>query len=256
MTVRDDSRMRAAIAAVLAHGDPVCVLTGAGMSAESGVPTFRGTHDSLWSRFDPMRLATADAWRDDPALCWGWYRWRMQLVRAAEPNAGHVALARLQAREPRVSIVTQNVDDLHERAGATVAAHLHGDLFALRCFACATPHAGGPGDYRDGEERQPPPRCTACGGDVRPGVVWFGESLPGEAWRTAEAAMRDAALVLVVGTSAMVQPAASLPVIARDHGALVVEINPEHTPLSGRVDHAWRATAAEALPQLLAMLPD
>ena len=235
------------------RGGRVCVLTGAGMSAESGIPTFRGTHDSLWSRFDPMRLATAEAWRADPALVWGWYRWRMQRVRDAQPNAGHVALADLARRVP-LSLVTQNVDDLHERAGSVVDAHVHGSLFALRCFACGRAHDGGLDDYVDGQQRVAPMRCTACGDAIRPGVVWFGEALPEDAWEAAAHAATRCTLMLVVGTSGLVHPAAGLPALARRHGATVVEINPESTALSAEADHVWRATAAETLPRLAAQL--
>ncbi|KRA45385.1 NAD-dependent deacylase [Pseudoxanthomonas sp. Root630] len=224
------------------------MLTGAGMSAESGIPTFRGTRDSLWSRFDPMRLATADAWREDPALVWGWYRWRMQGVRDAQPNAGHRALAEL-ARHVPLSLVTQNVDDLHERAGSVVDGHVHGSLFALRCFACGRAHTA-LDDYMEGAQRVEPMRCTACGDRIRPGVVWFGEALPDDAWASAVDAAERCALMLVVGTSGLVYPAAGLPALARRHGATVVEINPEPTALSAEVDHVWRATAAEALQQL------
>lgn len=231
-------------------GGHVCVLTGAGMSAESGIPTFRGTHDSLWSRFDPMRLATVEAWREDPALVWGWYRWRMHLVREAEPNAGHRALAELAQRLP-LSLVTQNVDDLHERAGSLVDAHVHGSLFALRCFACAHAHEGPLDEYVDDAQRVEPMQCMACGGHIRPGVVWFGEALPDDAWATAVDAATRCALMLVVGTSGLVYPAAGLPALARRHGATVVEIDPEPTALSADVDHVWRATAAQALPHLL-----
>lgn len=247
--------MPAAIADALQRtidiGGRVCVLTGAGMSAESGIPTFRGTHDSLWSRFDPMRLATAEAWRADPALVWGWYRWRMQLVREAQPNAGHVALADLARRVP-LSLVTQNVDDLHERAGSIVDAHVHGSLFALRCFACGRAHEGALDDYVDGRQQVAPMRCAACGDAIRPGVVWFGEALPDDAWDAATDAATRCALMLVVGTSGLVYPAAGLPALARRHGATVVEINPESTALSAEADHVWRSTAALALPQLLA----
>lgn len=232
------------------NGDHVCVLTGAGMSAESGIPTFRGTHDSLWSRFDPMRLATAEAWREDPALVWGWYRWRMQLVRDAQPNAGHRALAALAQRVP-LSLVTQNVDDLHERAGSAVDAHVHGSLFALRCFACGRAHDGPLDDYLEGMQRVEPMRCAACGDRVRPGVVWFGEALPDDAGRTATDAATRCSLMLVVGTSGLVYPAAGLPALARRSGATVVEINPEVTALSSEADHVWRATAAQALPLLV-----
>ena len=231
------------------NGDHVCVLTGAGMSAESGIPTFRGTHDSLWSRFDPMRLATAEAWREDPALVWGWYRWRMQLVRDAQPNAGHRALAALAQRVP-LSLVTQNVDDLHERAGSAVDAHVHGSLFALRCFACGRAHDGPLDDYVDNTQRVEPIRCTACGDRIRPGVVWFGEAVPDDAWSAATDAATRCSLMLVVGTSGLVHPAAGLPALARRSGATVVEINPEATALSAEADHVWRATAAQALPQL------
>jgi NAD-dependent deacetylase len=233
-------------------GGRICVATGAGMSAESGIPTFRGTHDSLWSRFDPMRLATAEAWRADPALVWGWYRWRMQLVRDARPNAGHVALADLAHRVP-LSLVTQNVDDLHERAGSAVDAHVHGSLFALRCFACGRAHDNALDDYVDGQQQVAPMRCTACGDAIRPGVVWFGEALPDDAWDAATDAATRCALMLVVGTSGLVYPAAGLPALARRHSATVVEINPEPTALSAEADHVWRSTAALALPQLLAL---
>jgi len=239
-----------ALQRTIASGGRLCVLTGAGMSAESGIPTFRGTHDSLWSRFDPMRLATAEAWREDPALVWGWYRWRMQLVRDAQPNTGHRTLAALAQRVP-LSLVTQNVDDLHERAGSTVDAHVHGSLFALRCFACGHAHDGALDDYADGVQRVEPMRCAACGDRIRPGVVWFGEALPDDAWDAATDAATRSALMLVVGTSGLVSPAAGLPALARRQGATVVEINPEPTALSAESDHVWRATAAQALPLLL-----
>lgn len=240
-----------ALQRTIADGGRICVLTGAGMSAESGIPTFRGTHDSLWSRFDPMRLATAAAWRADPALVWGWYRWRMELVRRAEPNAGHAALAALARRVP-LSLVTQNVDDLHERAGSTVDAHVHGSLFALRCFACGHVHERPLADHMPEEQRVEPMRCAACGDRIRPGVVWFGEALPGDAWDAATRAATRCALMLVVGTSGLVQPAAGLPALAKRRGATVVEVNPQPTALSADADHVWRATAAEALPELLA----
>jgi len=224
------------------------------MSAESGVPTFRGGGDGLWSRFDPMELATADAWRRDPDLVWAWYRWRMHVVRGAAPNAGHVALAELQRRGVALAIATQNVDDLHERAGARVDAHVHGELFALRCADCAAPFAGVLPPYAAGAERVAPPRCAACGGRVRPGVVWFGEALPEDAWTRARRAALAARLVIVVGTSGLVQPAAGLPRLARDAGAFVVEVNPERTALSPHVDVVWTATAASALPALAAAI--
>ena len=245
-----------AFRATLANGGRVCVLTGAGMSAESGVPTFRGGKDSLWSRFDPMQLATADAWRTDAPLVWAWYRWRMARVRAARPHAGHHALADMAARGAQVSLVTQNVDDLHERAGSRVDAHVHGDLFALRCFDCGYAHRGDLPAFDAQALRVEPMACASCGGRIRPGVVWFGEALPEEAWQAAETAARDCALMLVVGTSGLVHPAAGLPALASYHGATIVEINPEPTVLSATADHVWRASAASALPLLLPLVPE
>ncbi|TDK23157.1 NAD-dependent deacylase [Luteimonas aestuarii] len=240
-----------AVRDAISHDGRICVLTGAGMSAESGVPTFRGTQHDLWSRFDPMQLATAEAWRADAALVWAWYRWRMALVRDAQPHAGHRALAEPARRTSRVTLVTQNVDDLHERAGSVVDAHVHGSLFALRCFDCGSGHEGGLPPLDPAAQRIAPMACAYCGGGIRPGVVWFGEALPDDAWQVATDAARDCMLMLVVGTSGLVHPAAGLPALARRSGATVVEINPERTALSDDVDVSWRATAGDALPLLL-----
>ncbi len=227
----------------------ITVLTGAGMSAESGIATFRDAGTGLWARFDPAQLATEDAFRRDPALVFGWYAWRLGRVREASPNAGHAALARWARHRP-VSIVTQNVDDLHERAGSDVLAHLHGSLAAFRCLDCGRPYAGPiPDAAEDG--RLDPPRCEACGGPIRPGVVWFGEALPEKAFSDAVAACTDADLLLVVGTSGLVYPAAGLPGLARRSGVPVVEINPTPTQLSASADHLWRTTAALGLPALV-----
>ncbi len=230
----------------------VVVLSGAGMSAQSGIATFRGGDDSLWSRFDPQQLATEQAWRRDAALVWGWYRWRIARVAAAQPHAGHHALAALATHMP-LQVVTQNVDDLHERAGSEVLAHLHGRLDALRCFDCGRAHADPLPHYdpADPPQRLAPPACAQCGGQVRPGVVWFGEALPETAWQVAVQAVVAADLVLVVGTSGLVQPAAGLPALARRNGATLLEINPERSALTAGVDLYWPTTAAPALPQLL-----
>jgi len=243
----------ARIAELVRNAGTVTVLTGAGTSAESGIPTFRGASDSLWSRFDPHRLASPQGWREDRQLVWAWYRWRMALVRRAQPNAGHLALARLAERKPGLTLVTQNVDDLHERAGSRDAIHLHGELLALRCFAC-----GRPGDAIDNLDeaadppplRVEPPNCVHCGGNLRPGVVWFGEALPETAWRRAEFAAKECELMLMIGTSGEVYPAALLPKIARQHGASVVEINPDESALTEIADVSWRTTAAKGLPLL------
>ncbi|WP_168583032.1 SIR2 family NAD-dependent protein deacylase [Gephyromycinifex aptenodytis] len=232
----------------------VTVLTGAGMSAESGIPTFRDPATGLWSRFDPMSLASQDGWEADPELVWAWYAWRVGRVRSVEPNAGHHALARWAQRDDvRLHIATQNIDDLHERAGSEVLAHVHGSLLAFRCSVCQEPYQAPIEVPAEPVERLEPPVCD-CGQYVRPGVVWFGEMLPQGAFDAALDACLEADLVLVVGTSGIVYPFASLPDIARGHGVPVVEINPEETNLSDHVDHIWRASAAAALPALVEAL--
>ncbi|RVW08337.1 NAD-dependent deacylase [Prescottella agglutinans] len=231
----------------------VVVFSGAGMSAESGVPTFRDAQTGLWERYDPAELATPQAWESNRALVWAWYQWRTGLVRRVQPNAGHRALATWAQQVP-LTLVTQNVDDLHERAGSEVAAHLHGSLFTPRCSVCAAPYPSDGG--LDVEPGGPvtPPTCASCGGDVRPGAVWFGEPLPEEAWTRAADAVDACDLMVVVGTSAVVYPAAGLPLRAVESGATVVEINPEATDLSALVHHYWRTTAAVGLPALVAAL--
>ena len=225
--------------------ESIVVFSGAGMSADSGIPTFRSGRNGLWNEFDPGDLATPDAWRRDKETVWGWYEWRRGLVMRAQPNPGHLAVARLQ-REFGATVVTQNVDDLHERAGATDVLHLHGSLFAARCFACGTPHVLGEAPQTPLRQLQPP-RCAHCGGYVRPGVVWFGESLPREVVRQAEERIERCDLLLVVGTSGVVQPAAGMVNLA-PKSATIVEINPDPSPDTGR--HRWRlaATAAEGVP--------
>ena len=239
-----------AIADLARDARRVVVLSGAGMSAESGVPTFRDAQTGLWSMVDAASLATPQAWAADPDLVWAWYQWRCALVQRAQPNAGHRALA-TWAQRVGMQIVTQNVDDLHERAGSSVAAHLHGSLFAPRCADCEQP-AAQVEPPTEPVQRTPPPHCEVCGGPVRPGVVWFGENLPAEPWEQALAAVADADLLLVVGTSGVVYPAAGLPAIARRSGVTTVEINPEMTDLTTTVDHSWRVTAATGLPLLAA----
>lgn len=229
------------------------MLSGAGMSAESGVPTFRDAQTGLWEHFDPHDLATPDAWEHDRDRVWAWYLWRAALIRQVEPNDGHRALAALAARVP-VDVVTQNVDDLHERAGSRVAAHVHGSLLAFRCDTCDRP-APLPELPREPVERRTPPRCGCGEGWVRPGVVWFEEALPLDQWRAAEGAVRTLQrgdVVLVVGTSGVVYPAAGLPAMARSTGALVVEVNPQPTDVTDVCHLAVRQPAAVALPALLA----
>lgn len=225
----------------------VTVLSGAGMSADSGVPTFRDAQTGLWARYDPAQLATPEAWRRDRALVWAWYEWRRALVAACEPHAGHRGLAEW-GRRADLRIVTQNVDDLHERAGSAVLSHLHGSLFVHRCDRCGAGVELDEPDGREIPERLEPPPC-ACGGHIRPGVVWFGEALPAGAMDQAIASIGESDLVVVVGTSGIVYPAAALPGIAMDAGVPVLEINPHATDLLA--DVGWQVSAAEGLPLLV-----
>lgn len=225
----------------------VVALTGAGVSAESGVPTFRGA-DGLWRNFRPEDLATPGAFARDPLLVWEWYDWRRQKVAACSPNDGHRALADLGRQAFAFDLVTQNVDGLHRLAGSSPVWELHGSLWNFRCTGCS----------RSREERRAPlpsipPRCE-CGGLERPGVVWFGESLPSDVLAHAFEAANRADVFLVVGTSALVHPAATLPEVAGEQGALVVEVNPELTPLSGLVDLRLAGPSAEILPRILEAL--
>ena len=245
-----DASLLRQIRSLIHDAKSITVLTGAGMSAESGIPTFRQAQSGLWAQFSPKALATPEAWQRDPALVWGWYVWRMAGVRATQPNAGHHALARA-AKTRTIRIVTQNVDDLHERAGSREVIHLHGSLFAHRCSACARPFADVDLPAPDAEPQFiPPPRCTDCAELIRPGVVWFGENLPEVPFQAAVAASRDCDLMLVVGTAGVVHPAAALPAFARQHGAHIIEINPMKTELSVLADICLRGTAATMLPAL------
>ena len=243
-------------AAALRGAQQVVVLSGAGMSAESGVPTFREAQSGLWEEFDPSRLATPEAWQADPPFVWAWYAWRVGLVRDVEPNDGHRALAAL-ARTHDVTIVTQNVDDLHERAGSEVLAHIHGSLFEYRCGDCGVRYDAPVEVPSEPVERLDPPTCQACAGDVRPGVVWFGEDLPMEDFQASVEALESLTkgdVCLVVGTSGIVYPAAGMPAIARGAGATVVEINPHESDISDMCDIVVRGSAATTLPALVAAL--
>jgi len=222
----------------------IAVLTGAGMSAESGVPTFRDAQTGLWAQFDPQQLATEEAFRANPARVWDWYRFRRELIAKVEPNAGHRALARFAQRHPgRLALVTQNVDGLHQRAGSIGVLALHGNIFEDKWLdaprACCQADASVAGS---------PPRCARCGNLLRPAVVWFGEMLPAQALAAAEEAAQACDLMLVVGTSGVVYPAAGL---ARTAAGKVVIVNPELTDLDDAADAVLRGKAAQLLPQLL-----
>lgn len=228
---------------ILAGARRVAVLTGAGISAESGVPTFRGP-GGLWKEYRPEDLATPEAFRADPRLVWEWYEWRRGLIAEAKPNAGHQALRRLEDRIDAFTLITQNVDGLHRLAGSDGVLEIHGSLWRTRCLSC--------GRTRETRDRFDtlPPRC-ACGGLLRPDVVWFGESLPPELMRRSTDAADACEVMLVVGTSSLVQPAASLADIVLNRGKTVIEVNLEPTPLSGRATFSFQGRAGEILPQLI-----
>jgi NAD-dependent deacetylase len=231
----------------------VVVFTGAGVSAESGIPTFRDALTGLWERFDAAELASAEGFAADPDLVWGWYEWRRASVMRAQPNAAHRAIAALTSRVPKLTLVTQNVDDLHERAGSEGVLHLHGSLFATRCFDCGRPAslASEVPDEPEGGRRVAPPRCAHCGGRVRPGVVWFGEMLPDDVLKQAFAAARDCDVLLSIGTSSLVFPAAQIPIDANRAGAKVIQVNPNATDLDAIADFNLRGTAATVMPALV-----
>jgi len=232
----------------------VVVLTGAGVSAESGIPTFRDALTGLWENYDAQALVTAEAFRCDPALVWGWYKWRRAKVFRAQPNPGHRAIAALERLMPEVTLVTQNVDDLHERDGSASPIHLHGSLNQPRCFACARPHVLPPDvpDEPEGGRRLEPPRCLHCGDRIRPGVVWFGEGLPDAAWKEAKATGSSCDLMFVIGTSALVYPAAGLPKLAGANGSRIVQINPRPAELDVAGAECLVGEAGVIMPALVA----
>ena len=228
----------------LAQAASVAALTGAGISAESGIPTFRGA-GGLWKNYRPEDLATPEAFARDPRLVWEWYNWRRELIAQAAPNPAHLALVQLEIRKPGFTLITQNVDGLHDRAGSGRILKLHGDIWRMRCTVCGA-------NWPDRRVPLPkiPPHCN-CGGLARPGVVWFGEALPDGMLQEAEHAAASDQVFLVIGTSAVVYPAAGLVPYARRSGAKVIEINPEVTPFSGMVDCALQGPAGDLLPKLL-----
>jgi len=228
----------------IADGARLAVLTGAGISAASGIPTFRGTPDGLWSRYRPEELATPEAFAADPHLVWRWYDWRRGLISAAQPNAAHQALAALERQVP-MTLITQNVDGFHQRAGSTRVLEYHGSIWRVRCTRCGRETL---------DERVPIPilpECGKCGGLLRPGVVWFGEGIDPSAMRDSERAAAESELFLVIGTAGVVYPAAGLVGVARAGGALIVELNLEPSGISHQVDTFVPGCASETLPRLL-----
>ena len=228
----------------------ITVLTGAGTSAESGVPTFREAQTGLWAKYNPEELATPQAFRRNPKLVWEWYAWRRELVAQAQPNPGHLALAELEQLMPHFTLITQNVDGLHQQAGSRNVIELHGNITRTKCFdEGAIVDSWPPTDER-------PPRCPRCGGYLRPDVVWFGENLPSEALYAAFAAAKHCDLFMSVGTSALVQPAASLPLAAIEQNIMTVEVNLDSTPLTPYVDFHLPGPSGQVMPQLVTVFAD
>lgn len=238
--------------ALAAQARKVEVFTGAGMSADSGLETYRDEVTGLWENVDPQAMASIDAWLADPEPMFGWYLWRSKLASQAQPNAGHHAIASWSLIDGvDLGVTTQNIDNLHERAGSEDVVHLHGSLFDYRCTSCGTPHDEEVELPEEPVESLAPPRCVVCGDLVRPGVVWFGEALPQREWERAEMKMVTADLVVIVGTSGVVYPAAGLPLLAHQMGTPIIEVTPQPSELSRLATVTVLGTAAEILPALV-----
>ena len=220
----------------------IVFVTGAGISQESGIPTFRGK-DGFWRKYDPMKLATIDAFYEDPKLVWEWYEERRNNILTAKPNPGHYAIAELE-KFSQVIVLTQNIDGLHQRAGSKNVLELHGSIIRIKCTVC---------DFQDeivSNFSDLPPRCK-CGNILRPDVVWFGESLPQDVWSQAITESNSCDIMIIAGTSLVVSPANTLPIYAKQNGALLIEVNPEHTVMSDEMDISIRDSSANILPKLV-----
>jgi NAD-dependent deacetylase len=228
----------------LSKAEELVVLTGAGVSQESGVPTFRG-EEGLWKQYRAEELATWRAFEGDPKLIWSWYDYRRQLISDAEPNPAHSAIAELERGFPRFSLITQNTDGLHQRAGSRAPIELHGNVWRARCTSDQTVF-----DILESPLKEIPPLCERCGALLRPDVVWYGEPLPVEAYELSHRIASRCDAMLVVGTAAVVHPAASLPLIAEHNGAFVVEVNTAYTPISALVDGTLLGKAGDILPEI------
>ncbi len=228
---------------ILKSAREVVAFTGAGVSAESGIPTFRGT-DGLWSKLNPEELANFDAFLRNPQLVSEWYEHRRKITRESKPNPAHIALVELERIFPSFTVVTQNIDNLHERAGSKKVAELHGNIERNYCLGC--------GKHYDGEEfdRNGTITCPECGGLIRPDIVWFGEMLPVDQWAMAEEAVQRAEVIFVVGTSSVVYPAAELPMAVKRNGGKIVEVNIEETPLSDFADFSIKGSASRVLTEI------
>lgn len=229
----------------LTAAERVVVLTGAGVSQESGLRTFRDAQTGLWAQYKPEDLASPEAFARDPKLVWDWYTWRREAIKGVRPNPGHYALVEMEKRIPEFTLITQNVDGLHRFAGSKNVLELHGNIQRVRCSQC--------GAFAEiwGDDSEAVPGCEICGGLLRPDVVWFGEELPRAELETAVQASRACQIFFSIGTSGMVQPAASLAYAARNNGSIVVEVNAEPTPLTSKVDFAFHGKSGEILPELI-----
>ncbi len=245
----DEEKLEQAVRLIRESGYTVA-LTGAGVSAESGIPTFRGK-DGLWNKYRPEELATPEAFHSNPKRVWEWYKWRMELISKAKPNHAHIVLARMQEKGLLGPIITQNVDGLHQKAGAQDVIELHGNIWRVKCIRCGyTARINEP-------PREIPPRCPECGGLLRPGVVWFGEPLPEQAVRRAFQEASHAELMIVAGTSLQVYPAAYLPVLTKNYGGKLIIVNVEPTHLDETADLVVREKAGvffEALGHRLGLV--
>ncbi|HET8706480.1 MAG TPA: NAD-dependent deacylase [Pseudomonadales bacterium] len=235
----------AILSALLRNARHVVMFTGAGISAESGIPTFRDAMTGLWAQYNPEELATPEAFEKNPKLVWDWYQWRRALIKQANPNAGHLAVVAMSRQIPRFDLITQNVDGLHQRAGSENVIELHGNIHRNHC---SDPNCGG---IRSEDESETPPRCERCGSFLRPSVVWFGESLPTKALNQAQLAAQECDVFFSVGTSSLVYPAADLPFLAARANATVVQINPAPTSLDQVAEFNLHGKAGEILPALV-----
>ena len=233
----------------LSKAKELAVLTGAGVSQESGVPTFRG-EEGLWKQYRAEELATWRAFESDPRLVWSWYDYRRQLISDAEPNAAHVAISDLERGFPRFSLITQNTDGLHDRAGSEAVVELHGSVWRARCTRELCSSDQTVFDLTENPLEEIPPLCPACGSLLRPDVVWYGEPLPMDAYERSHQIASSCDAMLVVGTSAVVHPAASLPLVAKHGGAFVVEVNTAFTPISALVDATLIGRAGDIMPEI------
>ena len=232
--------------------EKIVVITGAGISAESGVPTFREAKTGLWSQYDPQELATPEAFNSNPKLVWEWYTWRQRLITTACPNAGHKALVSLEEYQANQAagfvLITQNVDGLHQRAGSRNVIELHGNIFRTRCINQCRRDEQGP------VQNTFPPRCSNCSGLLRPDVVWFGENLLRESLTQASVASQNCDTFFSIGTSSTVEPAKSLPYVAKQAGAALIEINPTYTPLTHSADFVLNGPAGIVLPEIISSI--